>query len=306
MYGAARRRLQVVKLRGVDYRGGFHDFAIKRGGLVVFPRLVAGRHLLSNDPEPANNDASMSSGVAEIDQLLGGGLDRGSSSLIMGPAGVGKSSLATQYAVTAAKKGHRVAMFAFDETRKSLFARSESLGMHLTSLLATGHLTVQQIDPAELAPGEFANLIRRSVEDDGTSMIVIDSLNGYLNAMPAESYLTLHLHELLGYLAERGVATILVLAQHGLIGPGMTSAADVSYLADCVILLRYFEAEGEIMKAISVLKKRSGTHEKAIRNFELSPRGICVGEPLKHFRGILSGIPTLDRNDRDAGESERR
>lgn len=303
-YGSERRRMQVVKLRGVDYRGGYHDFAIKRGGLVVFPRLIAAQHRRATDEPVAFEEGTMSSGVPEVDQLLGGGLDRGSSSLIIGPAGAGKSSLATQYAVTAASNGRNVAMFVFDETKKSLFARSASLGMDLHALVDKGSLSVQQVDPAELPPGEFANVVRDCVEHENVSMVVIDSLNGYLNAMPAESYLMLHLHELLTFLAERGVATIIVLAQHGLIGAGMTSAADVSYLADCVIMLRYFETDGEILKAISVLKKRSGMHEKSIRQFELSSSGIHVGEPLKHFRGILSGIPTLNTiNDKVASET---
>jgi circadian clock protein KaiC len=304
-YGSERRRLQVVKLRGLHYRGGYHDFAIKKGGLVVYPRLIAAQHRRAGEGQPVDEQESMSSGVPQIDQLLGGGLDRGTSSLIIGPAGVGKSSLATQYAVTAAKAGHRVAMFVFDETRKSLFVRSESLGMNLNELIGKQHMTVQQIDPAELPPGEFASIVRQCVERDHASMVVIDSLNGYLNAMPAESYLTLHLHELLTFLAEHNVTTIIVLAQHGLIGSGMTSAIDVSYLADCVVLLRYFEAQGEILKAISVLKKRSGLHERSIRQFELSSDGVRVGEPLRHFRGILSGIPTLNTNGKDAGESER-
>lgn len=288
-YGSERRRMQVVKLRGVNYRGGFHDFAIKKGGLVVFPRLVAAHHR-----RPTYEEGALVSGVPELDQLLGGGLDRGSSTLIIGPAGVGKSTLATRYAVTAAAAGHRVAMFIFDETRRSLFARSASLGMDLQPLTGKDGLTVQQIDPAELTPGEFANVVREYVEHEDASMVVIDSLNGYLNSMPEQNYLSLHLHELLTFLSERGVVTILVLAQHGLIGAGMSSAVDVSYLADSVILLKYFESDGEIQKAISVLKKRSGQHDKAIRRFDLSTEGVHVGEALKSLRGILSGIPSVE------------
>jgi circadian clock protein KaiC len=289
-YGSERRRLQVVKLRGVDYRGGYHDFAIKRGGLMVFPRLISARHRRQN-PETGQE---MSSGVRELDDLLGGGLYRGSSSLIMGPAGVGKSSLATHYAMTAARDGHRVAMFVFDETKRSLFARSESLGMNIEELIGRNRLSVQQIDPAELTPGEFANVVRQYVEKENASMVVIDSLNGYLNSMPEQSYLTLHLHELLTFLSDRGVASILVLAQHGLVGAAMSPAVDVSYLADCVILMRYFESDGEILKAISVLKKRSGDHHKTICRFDLTAEGIRIGASLKHLTGILSGIPTGD------------
>lgn len=293
-YGSTRRRMQIVKLRGVSYRGGYHDFAIVKGGINVFPRLIAARH------RPAESaEGEVTSGVPEIDQLLGGGLSRGSSSVFIGPAGVGKSSLATQYAVTAARAGEAVAMFVFDETTKSLFTRSESLGIPLREAVDTNGMVVQQVDPAELAPGEFAHRVRQCVEQQNVSLVVIDSLNGYMNAMPEERYITLHLHELLTYLSEHGVATIIVLAQHGLIGPSMTSAVDVSYLADCVLLLRYFEADGEILKAISVLKKRSGGHEQAIRRFELTSDGIAVGPPLRQFHGILSGIPIYN------GQSEK-
>lgn len=285
-YGASRRRLQVVKLRGVEYRGGYHDFNIARGGLVVYPRLIAAKYRSGSEAE-----GEMSSGVPEIDTLLGGGLSRGSSSIISGPAGVGKSALATQYAVHAATNGHHVAMFVFDETLKSLFARSASLGIPLREVVDAKKLVVQQIDPAEIPPGQFAHILRRCVEKNDSSMIVIDGLNGFLNAMPEERFLTLHLHEMLSYLSDRGVASIIVLAQHGLIGPTMSSAVDVSYLADCVILLRYFEADGEIRKAVSVLKKRSGGHEKAIREFSLSGEGVHIGSPLRNFHGILSGLP---------------
>jgi circadian clock protein KaiC len=212
----------------------------------------------------------------------------------MGPAGVGKSTLATQYAVAAAKRGERAALFIFDENRRSLLKRSAAVGMDLAGPLEEGLITAQQVDPAELAPGEFANLVREAVEKNGARTIVIDSLNGYLNAMPEERFLTLHLHEMLTYLSDHGVATILVMAQHGLIGTNMISSVDVSYLADCVVLLRYYEADGELHKAISVMKKRSGDHEKAIREFSMGEGGLNVGPPLKHFRGILSGIPIVE------------
>jgi circadian clock protein KaiC len=287
LYGAPRRRLEIIKLRGVDFRGGYHDFTIRRGGIQLFPRLVAAKD--GGD----GGEGRLESGIAEIDALLGGGLDRGSSTLIMGPAGVGKSTLATQYAVAAAERGEKAALFIFDESRRSLIKRSAAVGMDLAAALENELITAQQVDPAELAPGEFANLVREAVEN-GARTIVIDSLNGYLNAMPEERFLTLHLHEMLTYLGDHGVATILVMAQHGLIGSNMISSVDVSYLADCVVLLRYYEADGELHKAISVMKKRSGDHEKAIREFSMAEGGLSVGPPLKHFRGILTGIPIVE------------
>ena len=288
LYGSPRRRLEIIKLRGVDFRGGYHDFTIRRGGIELFPRLVAARD------RGDGGTGHLASGIAEIDALLGGGLELGSSTLIMGPAGVGKSTLAMQYAVAAANRGERAALFIFDESRRSLLKRSSGIGMNLAEPLKNELITAQQVDPAELAPGEFANLVREAVEKHGARTVIIDSLNGYLNAMPEERFLTLHLHELLTYLGDHGVATILVMAQHGLIGSNMMSSVDVSYLADCVILLRYYEAEGELHKAISVMKKRSGQHEKAIREFSMDSGGLNVGPPLKHFRGILSGIPIVE------------
>jgi circadian clock protein KaiC len=289
LYGSPRRRLEIIKLRGVEFHGGYHDFTIRRGGIELYPRLVAAK-----GGEEKSDDERLASGIAEIDALLGGGLDRGSSTLIMGPAGVGKSTLATQYAVAAAKRGERAALFIFDESRRSLLKRAAAVGMDLAGPLEKGLITAQQVDPAELAPGEFANLVREAVEKHGARTVVIDSLNGYLNAMPEERFLTLHLHEMLTYLGDHGVATILVMAQHGLIGSNMISSVDVSYLADCVILMRYYEAEGELHKAISVMKKRSGDHEKAIREFSMGEGGLNVGPPLKGFRGILSGIPVIE------------
>jgi len=288
LYGAPRRRLEIIKLRGVDFRGGYHDFTIRRGGIELYPRLVAARE------GGSGGEGHLASGIAEIDALLGGGIEIGSSTLIMGPAGVGKSTLATQYAVAAAERGEKAALFIFDESRRSLLKRSAAVGMNLAGALENELITAQQVDPAELAPGEFANLVRDAVEKHGARTIVIDSLNGYLNAMPEERFLTLHLHEMLTYLGDHGVATILVMAQHGLIGSNMISSVDVSYLADCVVLLRYYEAEGELHKAISVMKKRSGDHEKAIREFSMGEGGLNVGPPLKHFRGILSGIPIVE------------
>lgn len=289
LYGAPRRRLEVVKLRGVDFRGGYHDFVIRRGGMIVFPRLIAA------DQAPVFDDEQMPSGIAELDALVGGGLDHGSSTLLLGPAGVGKSTMSVQYAIAAAERGEHAAIFIFDETRQTLLARSRGLGMNLDEHLDAGRIMVQQIDPAEMAPGEFADFVTRSVEDSGATVVIIDSLNGYLHAMPEERFLTLHLHELLTYLGHRGVVTIMVMAQHGLIGPNMVSAVDVSYLADCVLLLRYYELDGELHKVASVMKKRSGAHERTIRELSMSPEGLSIGEPLTNLRGILSGIPVLTK-----------
>ena len=290
LYGAARRRLQIVKMRGLDFRDGYHDFNIITGGIVVYPRLVAAEHrrIVPFEQVP--------SGLEVLDGMLGGGVDRGTSTLIMGPAGSGKSALSTQYAVASARRGEKATMFLFEESLSSLFNRSQSLGMPLHDLVDAGTIDVQQVDPAQLQPGEFAHLVRKAVEVNKTRLITIDSLNGYLNAVPEEKFLLLHLHELLSYLGQNGVATILVFAQHGLIGTAMASPVDVSYLADCVILMRYFEARGEIRKAISVVKKRSGVHETAIRDFILrSEQGIEVGARLDQFRGVLSGIPQFDK-----------
>ena len=283
-YGSDRRRLRVQKLRGVRFRGGYHDYSIETGGMRVFPRLVASEH-----HEPFAR-STVASGVAELDALLGGGLDRGGSVLLLGPAGTGKSTLATQYAVAAAERGERAAIYTFDESLETLLDRSTGLGIGLRGHVERGMVVVQQVDPAELSPGELVQRVRECVERDGCRVLVIDSLNGYLNAMPEERFLIIQLHELLSYLGQRGVLTILIAAQHGLMGEGMVSPIDVSYLADTVVLLRYFEASGAIRLAISVVKKRSGPHERTIREFGLGP-GIRVGPPLTDFSGILSGIP---------------
>lgn len=284
IYGAPRRRLEVVKIRGVQFRGGYHDFTIVGGGIRVFPRPRTGEHRIDSV------GGQLASGVEEIDSLTGGGLRRGNSTLIIGPAGVGKSTLATQYAVAAAANGEHVGFFVFDESLGTLYARSRDLDIPLADSVDKGLLHIHQIDPAELAPGEFAQLVRQAVEEQGASVIIIDSLNGFLAAMPEERFMSLHLHELLSYLGERGVASIIVMAQHGLIGT-MQTTIDVSYLADCVILLRYYEDNAEIRKAISVLKKRSGQHEKTIRDFDMGPGGVKVGPPLRGMRGLLTGTP---------------
>jgi len=288
VYGSARRRLQLVKIRGLAFRDGYHDFNVLTGGIVVYPRLVAAEH------PTAFKHEQIPTGIAALDGMLGGGIDRGTSTLIMGPAGAGKSALATLQVVAAAKRGERSAMFIFEESVASLLARSNSLGMPLEPLVEQGLLVIRQVDPAQLQPGELAHLVREAVEEQGVRVMVIDSLNGYLNAVPEERFLILHLHELLSYLGQAGVASILVFAQHGLVGH-MQASVDVSYLADCVILLRYFEAEGKIHKAISIVKKRSGPHETSIRSLSMSGAGIRIGEPLENYRGVMSGMPTYEK-----------
>lgn len=290
-YGAERRRLRITKLRGQRYRGGYHDFKIVRGGLEVYPRLIAAEHTGAID-EPVH---VLKSGVAEVDSLLGGGIEFGTSVLLVGPAGAGKSSMAIQYAKAAADQGIRAAVFAFDERLQTLLLRSRSLGMELLPLIETGMLTVQQVDPAELSPGEFAHAIRRAVdgeaESPGAKVVIIDSLNGYLNAMPEERFLTAQLHELLTYLGNKGVVTIMVVAQHGIVGSSMLTPVDTSYVADAVVMFRFFEAHGQVRQAVSVVKKRIGKHERTIREYRLSSHGVEVGRPLEQFEGILTGTP---------------
>jgi circadian clock protein KaiC len=285
VYGAERRRLRITKLRGSSFRGGYHDFTIRKGGIVVFPRLVASEHTV-----PFNRE-QVKSGVTSLDTLLGGGLDRGTSTLLMGPAGSGKSTIALQYAVTAAHRADHSVIFAFDESPATLEARASSLGIRFEEGSQPGQVRVQQVDPAELSPGEFAGLVRECVEKHHARVVVIDSLNGYMNAMPEEQFLTAQLHELLTYLGRQGVTTIMVVAQHGMLGHTMHSPIDTSYLADSVVLLRYFEYAGKVKKAISVVKKRSGAHEESIREMRFDKEGIHLSEPLTQFRGILAGTP---------------
>ncbi len=287
-YGSDRRRVRVVKYRGRQFRGGYHDYEIVRGGLTVFPRLVAADYRVQSDHR------RLPSGIAELDTLLGGGIESGTSTLIVGAAGTGKSSLAAQFASAAAERGERTAMFIFDESLSTLLTRTAGLGIDLNKHFDSRMIDIQSIDPAELSPGEFCSRIQRAVEKDNASMLVIDSLNGYLNAMPGERNLIIQLHELLMYLGQRNVATLLISAHQGLIGANMTSAVDASYLADAVVLLRYFEARGEVRQAISVMKKRGGRHERTIREFRLSEGRIELGEPLRNFRGILTGVPTAE------------
>ena len=289
-YGAERRRLRVIKMRGIQFRGGYHDFTIRKGGLEIYPRLVAADH-------PGGPVSEfVPSGNAELDKLLGGGLERGTNALLLGAAGVGKSSLALTYAIAAANRGEQAVFFAFDEGRGTVEARARTLGLPFNEALESGLIRFQQIDPAEMSPGEFAATVRNSVEQDNARLIVIDSLNGYLNAMPDERFLILQMHELLTYLGQRGVLTILVLAQHGLVGP-METPLDISYLSDSVLLLRYFEVGGTVRRALSVVKKRSGNHEHTIREFRLSGGGIRVGPPLQNFSGIFTGTPRYSGED---------
>ena len=291
-FGGERRRLRVVKQRGVRYLGGYHDFVISTGGLRVFPRLVAAEHPADYSP------GLVSSGLDSLDRLLGGGVDRGTSALVIGPAGVGKSVLCTQYAVTAAARGERTAMYIFDEGINTLVARSEGLGLPLRRHLETGQIQVRQLDPSALSPGEFDFLVRQAVEEQGCHLVVIDSLNGYLNAMVEEHHLLVQLHELFSYLSQRGAMTLLTMAQHGLLGERIESPVDISYLADTVLLLRYFEADGRLRQAISVVKKRSGAHERTIRELRLGP-GLNVGQPLTQFHGVLTGRPTFVGAERE-------
>jgi circadian clock protein KaiC len=283
-YGSQRRRLNVVKMRGIDFVGGYHDFTIQKGGLHIYPRLAASEH-------PATfPDEHLETGNAELDTLLGGGLERGTNALFIGSAGVGKSSVVSAIAITAAERGQRAMYFAFDEGRGTLEARARALNLPLDRALASGNLTLQQIDPAEMSPGQFAAIVRKGVETQGVRVVVIDSLNGYLNAMPDGRFLILQMHELLTYLGQQGVVTLLVLAQHGLVGP-MDTPLDISYLSDAVLMLRYFEYAGTVRRALSVLKKRSGDHEHTIREFTITSQGIALGPPLTNFNGIFSGTP---------------
>jgi len=284
-YGAERRRARVLKYRGVKFRGGYHDVTITTGGLNVFPRLVASEH------RSRFTRLTMSSGIAGLDQLLGNGIEAGSSTLILGPAGTGKSLIAIVFVVAAIARGEKAALFVFDEELGLLFARMKALGIDLAAMQANGSLFIDQVDAAELSPGEFAHRVRARVDEDQIKTVVIDSLNGYQAAMPEENSLILHVHELLQYLNRQGAATFMTVAQHGLVGD-MKAPVDVTYLADTVILLRYFEAMGKVRRAMSVIKKRTGPHESTIREFRIGNDGLSIGEPLNGFQGVLRGVPT--------------
>jgi circadian clock protein KaiC len=285
-YGAERRRVRVIKYRGRRFRGGYHDFTIKTGGLEVYPRIVASEHHTAFARTP------VSSGVGALDALLGGGIERGSSALILGPAGTGKSLFAINFAVAAVARGERAALFIFDEELGLLYDRMIALGIDLRSMEEEGSLIIEQVDAAELSPGEFASRVRNCVSEQHIQTVVIDSLNGYQAAMPQEQFLVLHIHELLQYLNRQGASTFLTVAQHGLVGE-MKAPIDVTYLADTVILLRYFEAIGTVRRAVSVIKKRSGAHENTIREFSIGDQGLTLGEPLDGFQGVLRGVPNF-------------
>ena len=284
-YGAERRRVRVVKYRGQKYRGGFHDFTIMGDGVHVFPRLVAAEHR-GDYPR-----LQLSSGIPQMDALLGGGIETGSSTLILGPAGTGKSLISMIFAAAAVARGEKAALFIFDEELGLLYERMRHLGIDLKVLQATGNLLIEQVDAAELSPGELSHRVRRCVDELGIKTVVIDSINGYQAAMPEENALVLHMHELLLYLNRKGAATFMTVAQHGLVGD-MQAPVDITYLADTVILLRYFEALGKVRRAISIIKKRTGNHESTIREYRISSHGMTIGQPLESFQGVLRGVPT--------------
>jgi circadian clock protein KaiC len=285
-YGKTRRRLEVTKLRGSAFREGYHDYLIRDGGVVLFPRLIAAEYVATNGKHD-----QVQSGINELDALVGGGLDRGTSTLLIGPAGCGKTTIALRWLTSAAERGETTAAFIFEETIHTLMGRAKGLGMDLAKHIKSGRVRIDHLDPAEMSPGEFVEKVRECVEKADARTIVIDSLNGFLQSMPGEQFLALHLHELLTYLNNRGVVTLMILAQMGMIGHGMQTPVDVSYLADNILLLRYFEAHGEVRQAISMIKKRSGPHEHSIRELRLGSKGISVGQPLKDFQGVLTGTP---------------
>jgi circadian clock protein KaiC len=283
-YGAERRRVRVTKYRGTKFRGGYHDATITTGGVNVFPRLVASEH------RKGFVRGRLSSGISELDQLLGGGIDKGSSTLVLGPAGTGKSLAVITFVVAAVARGEKAALFVFDEELGLLYARMKGMGIDLEEMQRAGNLFVDQVDAAELSPGEFAHRVRKRVDEDAIKTVVIDSLNGYQAAMPEENSLILHMHELLQYLNRQGAATFMTVAQHGLVGD-MKAPIDVTYLADTVILLRYFEAMGRVRRAMSIIKKRTGPHETTIREYRIDNRGLTIGAPLDGFQGVLRGVP---------------
>lgn len=286
VYGIDRRSLIIEKIRGVKFREGYHEYAIEQGGLVVYPRLVAAEHHTAFSPE------TFSSGIKEFDALLGGGVDRGTSTIFMGPPGTGKSTMAMRHGFVAATRGERVDFYLFDETIATFLGRAKALGMDLSPHIEKGLVQIEQLDPAEILPGELVHRIRVAVTEHNCRMVVIDSINGYLNTMPEDRYLIMQLHELLAYLNQQGVISLMLLAQQGMVGQ-TRSQVDLTYLADTVVMLRFFEAQGEVKQAISVLKKRSGDHERTIREFKVTQGGIWIGKPLREFQGVLSGLPTF-------------
>lgn len=284
-FGIKRRRMEVHKLRGSRFREGFHDYSIETGGVAVYPRLIASEHL------PGFVRQSVRSGLKELDELFRGGIDTGTSTLLLGPAGCGKSTIGLRYAYSAAERGDKAIIFTFDEALGTLIERAKGLGMDINKHRRSGMLEVEQIDPAEVSPGEFVARIRRLVDEQELKVLVIDSLNGFLNAMPHEQFLSMQLHELLSYLGQQGVATFLTMAQHGFFGV-TESPIDISYLADTVLLFRYFERAGEVRRALSVVKKRSGPHERTIRELTFDNGEVLIGPAVKEFDGVLTGNPS--------------
>jgi circadian clock protein KaiC len=296
-YGGARRRLRVAKMRGTQFREGFHDFTLETGGIEVFPRLIAAEHHAPFASEP------VSTGSPGLDAMLGGGLIPGTNALLIGPSGVGKTSTIVCCLLAALARGERCIYYLFDETLGTLLIRAKALGMDMSPYLETGLLTLRQVDPAEMSPGEFTSDVREAVEDEGVKYVAIDSLNAYLQAMPGERYLLLQMHEMLGYLNQRGIVTILVLGQHGIVGEVQTDI-DISYLSDVMVLFRYFEHQGEVLTALAAVKSRGSAHERTIRQFRLASGGIEVGEALRDFEGVLSGLPTYRGESAMLGEPD--
>jgi circadian clock protein KaiC len=290
-YGTTKRQVHIVKMRGVSFQDGRHDFVIQTGGLEIYPRLSA------SDTPLIALEGSAESGSPQLDALLGGGLDRGSSTLLLGPAGCGKSTLCSHYLLAAMKRGEQAACYLFEESRETFLRRSAGYGMDFNPYLASGKFELVQIDIGELSPGEFSTRVRRAVEEKGAGYIVIDSLNGYLNGMPSERFLLIHLHELLTYVGQKGVVTIMTIAQHGMLGSSMQTPIDASFLADSVILLRFFEAAGMVRQAISVVKKRRGAHERTLRELKIGSNGMQIGEVLQDFEGVLTGVPRYRGQD---------
>jgi len=290
-YGTTRRRMRVVKMRGVRFQDGCHDFILKTGGLELFPRLSSASTSLHK------REGYASSGSPQMDMLLGGGLDRGSSTLLIGPAGCGKTTLCSHYLLAALQRGETVTCYQFEESQETFLARSRGFGMDFQPYIDSGKFESVKVDIADLSPGEFASQVQRAVEQKNASLIVIDSLNGYMNGMPSERFLMIHMHELLSYLGQKGVVTLLTVAQHGMMGPSMSSPIDVSFLADSVILLRFFEASGTVRQAISVVKKRRGAHERTLREMKIGAAGMQIGEVLEEFQGVLTGVPRYGGKD---------
>lgn len=284
-FGSERRRLRIVKMRGIKFRGGYHDFVMETGGIEIFPRLIAADHHATFDTK------AQSTGSNELDLLLGGGLVRGTNTLLLGPSGVGKTTTAVRCMLAALERGETATYYLFDEGLNTLITRAASLGMDIRPHIEAGRLTFKQIDPAELSPGEFAAIVRQAVEERGSTFVAVDSLNAYLHAMPGEEYLVLQMHELLSYLNQKGVTTLLVLGQHGVVGE-MRTDIDLSYLSDCILLFRFFESRAEIRTALSVVKSRVNAHERTIRELRLSNDGLRVGEALDDFEGLLTGMPS--------------